>query len=233
MHVTEFLGRHLAIQETTPLDVPHASCKMCGERITEGIAQRKVIKPSFTDYEYLRCASRWVCKWCAACLGVQEDGTKKTSALKTHSFFCTEQSLIILKQPDLWGYLINPKPTPFVFGLTFGSQKHIAFKCRINTESDYWTLTTDSGDTILYTPEVGRLTPIIQQWFSATLKGQQHTWFTRSNILTGDVPSYKIEAYGRDKFHAENAVLDPYRGGLLLKVLVHAVNKKEVGTPQE
>jgi len=231
MKVTNFIGRHLRLQDLVIIKGQTVPCKMCGEMISEGVPQSKAIKPTFTDMSYLPYRSTWMCGSCAACLldvdVPNEDGTVKNSSLRMYSFFVSEDSLTILRRNNLWDFLVGNKLIPFVFGLTFNGQKHVSFKCKVNYNSEFWVLTTDIGDCIMERKQVDILSPIIQRWYTICDEKKQNTFFSKTDILYGNAPGYKVETYGVERFFIEDRLLDAYRGGLLLKVLTHAVNKKE------
>lgn len=230
MNVTEFIGRHLQRPDTEDIKkiVP---CKMCGAMINEGIKQSVAIKPSFTDYPYLRYQSSWICGNCYACLGeckvVNEDGTTKMSSMRMYSFIATNEGLTILRRADLWRYLVEEKPLPFVFGLTFNGQKYISFKCSVNHSNDHWILTTDNGDILMDSCKINDVSGVIQNWYSVCDEKKRTTWFNKEDILSGEPRRHKIEAYGAERFFNETFILDKYRGGMFLRALVFAVEKKE------
>lgn len=228
MYLSDFISRHL--KADLPISDCDCVCKMCGKAIKQGIGQKDIIKKAtFTDYQYLRHNSAYLCVECSKLIGVIEVNEKKTW-LRNFSFICDKDKLTILKREKIWEHLFDPPESPFVFCVTYSNKKHIAFKSEIQYSRESYKIFTDKGAALIEPEKLREIAAIIQSWHMI-LPGkeetkQQSTWFTKTEILTGGRNYKNIRLYGLDRYLRENAALDIYRNTALLKLLVFAVNKR-------
>jgi len=157
--------------------------------------------------------------------------TGKPTFLRNFSFMATESDLILLKRGDILKWVLNPPEPPFIFAVTYGGKKHIAFKSRIAENREYFIITTDTGDVYVDRLHTRRVVDVIQPWYAIIPeKAQteiQPTWFTKGDILYGCKRNKRIEDYGIEKYMNENKQIEHWRGTPLLRLLVFVLNKRE------
>ncbi len=68
MHATHIIGRHLSRPDGAPIE----RCCMCGAERVEGLPRKKVLSPSFMDWDCIQDGNG-ICTYCAACLGIGQE----------------------------------------------------------------------------------------------------------------------------------------------------------------
>lgn len=206
---------------------------MCGLGITQGVHQKNIIKKAtFNDYQYLKYDSDFLCQPCAALISdirFADDVKDQKRRLRSFSFLATENGFKVLKREDIWETIFTPPAGPFVFCVTYSNKKHIAFKTRIQCDSQNYVVYTDKGEVLLELAKITELARIISCWYKI-LPGkqnikQQPTFFTKSEILHGGYNFRNISEYGIERYNIENRFLEKYRNTTLLTLLVFALNK--------
>lgn len=228
MYLSEFLAKHLKYSfETVECG---EVCKMCGKGIRKGVLQKDIIKSTFTDYQYLRYDSRYLCPECCALIGRITLGDNGLTWLRNFSFIATEDSFRVLKREKLLSTLINPPDPPFVLCITYSNKKHISFKSRIQLSNKVYSVFTDKGEVEIAPHNITELLKILISWYTVLPDKQntkqQPTWLTKGEILNGGKNYKNINAYGLGRYQEENLFIEQYRETSLLKLLTFALNKK-------
>lgn len=224
----ELIGKHInLLDESLAVDV-QTRCAFTGKAITRGIALKNVISSNFTDHAYIRYPTGYCCVDVAKCMQVLEPGGR--ASLRNYSFLATNDNLELLNRDTLFDVLLSEKQTPFVLAVTYNGKKHISYKTRPQYNNKKYTVFTDLGEVDVNMRHVNEFLPVIQSWYTV-VRGKeataaQPTYFTKDEILSGDVPRHKIEAYGIDAFFKETAMLEKYRGLPLLKLFIHTLKKQ-------
>ena len=69
---TQFIAKHLNKKSITLQGKSvNTICKMCGKQISEWYESKKIIKSNFTDYEYLKFDSNYLCINCVNCMSAK------------------------------------------------------------------------------------------------------------------------------------------------------------------
>lgn len=226
MYLSEFIGRHLK-HNLEVLDCD-TICKMCGKKIIQGVNRKDIIKSSFTDYQYLKYDSDFMCPECASLIAqIQVNG--KSTWLRNFSFICTETTFLSLKREEIWDWIFVPPTPPFVFVVTYTNKKQIAFKAAIQEDNKTFKIFTDKGEVEITPSKLNDLTEILRNWYTIVPNKAdsklQPTYFNKSEILSGGKNLKNIENYGINRYVNENNFLNQYRNTPLLKLLVFALNK--------
>ena len=221
MKATHIIGGHLRLVEG---EMMLGRCCICGGENLLGLPQRKVLRASFMDWEYIQDGDG-VCVYCAACLGV---GQKQSEWLRYTSFLATPSYLLRLRREQVWEHLVNLPKEPFVFGVTYSHKKHISFKAPVNQPDANPVLVQTENGRVSFFPEKTRdLLQVLQNWYTVSHNtAQLPTYFTKTDILNGCTNYKRIEVYGVDDYFRENAIIAPYRQTALLQLLVYALNKR-------
>jgi CRISPR type IV-associated protein Csf1 len=227
MQATALIAQHLSNKGALKIEQVQTICAFSGVQITEGVALKNVLSANFTDAAYVRHPSKYCAVDVAQCFAPVTDGGK--ASLRNFSFIATQSALTMLKREDMQAVLLSEKETPFVLCVSYNQKKHISYKSRPQYDSDNFTVFTDAGEVQIIQKEVANILPIITSWYSV-VKGKEETaalptYFTKDEILTGEVSTHKIIAYGEAKFFRETAVLEKYRRSNALKFIVHVLQK--------
>lgn len=226
MYLSEIITKHIEHSFKT---VECASvCSVCGKKITQAVRKRDIIKSSFTDYEYLKYKSDYLCCECSALIGQVTVEGKKTW-LRNFSFTASETELRVLKREEIQEALFNPPEPPFVFCVTYSNKKQVAVKASLQYSREKYKVYTDKGIADIVPAELKKLSGIISKWYSvipekAHLK-QSPTYFTKDEILHGTTDLRRIEQYGVSDYFAENKELERHRRTPTLTLLVFAANR--------
>ena len=203
-------------------------CAYSGKPITEGILFDDIIGERFTEREIFKYQSDYLSINFALMTQPVIKGEKQLNALRNYSFFASEKQFKLLDRNELTELLFNIPETPFQIAITYSNKKHLAYKTPVNYNKDKFIVCTDTGMVEFDVAKAAKIYPILQNWYTiAKQTAQQPTFFTKDDILGLSVPLYaKILEYGIEKYFNEDTQLKPYRNTLLLKLLVHILNKK-------
>lgn len=237
MTTTEFIGRHLPESQIANIIEPcDTVCAFTGKPITRGVPLKTLIKKTFTDYEYLRFASKYASVEAALCMSEVLSSSKEGvfNALRVYSFIVTESELRLLKRDEIATLITNPLPTPFVLCVTFSNKKHISFKAEVNYDSHNFSVETDKGRVQIEIGEFLSVYEIAQRWYTIIPaladKAQPPTWFTKSEIAGETEPdTYRMLAYakefGLDAFKVEYDALRRYKNTIFVELLTFLLCK--------
>lgn len=222
------ISQHLDYSKLENVEDVDTICLFTGQKITKGIHRKHVIKPTFTDLDYLKYDSDYVSLDVAATMANILPGKTCPVSLRNYSFVSTEKELKLLKNRELLPYVISPPEPPFFFCISFNNKKHLAFKSQVNFSREKFLITTDIGDCLIEKLNVDQILPVIQKWYTvipekADTKAEP-TYFTKDEILKGSKNYKRIESYPGNYFQ-EDQFIRKYRGTMLLKILVHCLIK--------
>lgn len=224
---TSLIAQHLNNQSVLKIEGVDTVCAFSGIPISKGVALKNVLSANFTDAAYIRYPSQYCSVDVAQCFApVTSDGK---ASLRNFSFIATPSGLTMLKREDMQQVLFSRKETPFVLCISYNQKKHISYKSRPQYDGDNFTVFTDGGEVEINQAEVSEILPIVTDWYTV-VKGKEDTsalptYFTKDEILSGEVATHKITAYGEEKFFAQTAVLEKYRRSNALKLIVHVLQK--------
>ena len=228
MQATELIAKNLENKDLLPIkENINAICCFSGEPITEGVLKKDVLSSNFTDTQYLRYDSKYISVSIAQCMQpISSDGR---ASLRNYSFFATENELRLLQRSEIWELIISEKATPFVLCVTYNGKKHVSYTAQPQYRNDVFSVYTDAGEVEVDFSVLGELTPILTSWYSI-VKGKEKaatppTYFTKDEILTGEIGNNKIQSYGVEKYFQENQILEKYRNLPILKLLVFILQK--------
>lgn len=227
MTATLLIAQHLDNQAALKIEEIETICAFSGSRISKGVALKNVLSANFTDAAYVRHPSRHCAVDVAQCFApVTADGK---ASLRNFSFIATPSGLTMLKREDMQRLLFSEKETPFVICISYNQKKHISYKSRPQYDSDNFTVFTDGGEVEINQDDVSEILPIVTAWYTV-VKGKEDTaalptYFTKGEILSGEVGTHKIITYGEARFFAETAALEKHRRSTALKLIVHVLQK--------
>lgn len=224
---TALIAQHLNNQGALKIEEIETVCAFSGLQISKGVALKNVLSANFTDAAYIRHPSKYCAVDVAQCFApITVDGK---ASLRNFSFIATPSSLTMLKREDMQQVLFSEKETPFVLCISYNQKKHISYKSRPQYDSSNFTVFTDGGEVEISQDDVSEILPIVTAWYTV-VKGKEDTaslptYFTKDEILSGEVGTHKIIAYGEAKFFSQTAVLEKYRRSNALKLIVHVLQK--------
>ncbi|MFP4622379.1 MAG: hypothetical protein ACLFM7_13790 [Bacteroidales bacterium] len=228
-YITQHLEKNnLKIPVHTGIDTV---CAFSGERITEGVKLKDLIKKTFTDYEMLRYPSDYAGIDIAMMMEEVIPGEKKMNSLRNYSFYADENELKLLKRSEILDLLFNIPGAPFQIGITYNNKKHIAYRAPVNgSGEDQYDIITDEGIVRFNRKDAWEIWSVAREMYTiipekANTK-QQPTFFTKANISGDRNPDYKqIKRYGFKKYILQNKFLDQYRDTALFKLIINLLNK--------
>jgi len=231
MSIFKIISKHLN-KDNIKIPIYHninSICAITGENITCGVLKKDLIKSTFTDHQYLRYHSDYVSLEVALTI----ENWEGRVGLRSYSFIATENNLTFLDRSEILKYVVKPPENSFIFCVTFSHKKHIAFKSKLNSNSEKFTITTDLGDVFIDLKDDMNLIKTINDWYTI-IKGQEdkkqpQTYFTKQNILGETEPiQERILLYGINRFINQDKFLNKYRNTLKLKLLTHILNANRI-----
>jgi hypothetical protein len=228
MTATQFISKQLKNTDSMKIESVDTICAFSGRKIEKGIALKNVLSPNFTDNAYVRYQSDYCSIDVAQCMQPISSGNR--ASLRNYSFLATENKLTLLSREFLFETVVNKKPIPFVLVVTYNAKKHVSYKTKMQFSNTEFTVFTDSGDVKIRQEALNTVLPIVQNWYSV-VKGKESTstlptYFTKNEILTGQVSNAKITAYGAERFFEENQILENYYNSPSLKLIVFIIKKQ-------
>jgi hypothetical protein len=206
-------------------------CAFSGERITEGVKLKDLIKKTFTDYEMLRYQSDYAGVDIALMMEEVIPGEKKMNSLRNYSFYADNDQLKLLKRSEILDMLFNIPREPFQIGITYNNKKHIAYRAPVNGSGyDYYDIITDEGMVRFERANAWHIWSIAREMYTIIPEKrdtkQQPTFFTKAQIMGEKTPDYKqVKAFGIQKYFYNQRMLEPLRGKALFKLIIHLLNK--------
>jgi hypothetical protein len=206
-------------------------CAFSGERITEGVKLKDLIKKTFTDYEMLRYQSDYAGVDIALMMEEVIPGEKKMNSLRNYSFYADNNQLKLLKRSEILELLFNIPLEPFQIGITYNNKKHIAYRAPVNgSRMDNYDIITDEGIVRFERKTAWEIWGTAREMYTIIPEKkdtkQQPTYFTKANILGEKQPDYnQVKRYGLKHYFILEQMLDQYRGKALFKLIIHLLNK--------
>ena len=233
MIAIDLIARHIDIANlSTPIhEGIKATCAFTGRTITKGCRIKDAISANWTDWDWIRHGDEWVSVefvLCIAdCIPSDNEGSSRCAGLRNFSFVADVAGLCKLKNTELLDALLNPPNPPFVFVITEGGKKHVAFKAQIATERSRFPVATDVGCFEFDRAIVDTILPAMQRMYSVKdpEDKQQRTWFTKEDIATLEPGPRRIAEFGLDKWVDCVNLLRPHQKTLLYRFLLIALTR--------
>jgi hypothetical protein len=206
-------------------------CAFSGERITEGVKLKDLIKKTFTDYEMLRYQSNYAGVDIAIMMEEVIPGEKKMNSLRNYSFYADNNQLKLLKRGEILDLLFNIPREPFQIGITYNNKKHIAYRAPVNgSREDNYDIITDEGIVRFERKTALEIWGIAREMYTIISEKkdtkQQPTFFTKAQIMGEKIPDYKqVKEFGIQKYFHHKRMLEPYQGKAIFKLIIHLLNK--------
>jgi hypothetical protein len=206
-------------------------CAFTGERISEGVKLKDLIKKTFTDYHMLKYKSNYASVDIALMMEEVIPGEKKNNSLRNYSFYADKKELKLLKRGEILHLLFNIPREPFQIGITYNNKKHIAYKAPVNGSGyDNYDIITDEGIVRFERENAWEIWTVAEEMYTV-LPGksdtkQQPTYFTKAQILGEKQPDYKqVKEFGIQKYFELTRLLEVYKEKPLFKLIIHLLNK--------
>lgn len=193
-------------------DVPDERCWLCaGQTNGRGILVKDRIDSMFSDV-HLACwpESQSLCEGCA--------GLLRQRMFRMYSCLATQEGVRHLAR-DAWADILTcPPEPPWAACLAVSGQKHLFFKTEVNRQNQLvYVQMEDLG--IRFDPqELSELLTVVERLY---------TIFSKSEILTGDYSSMRIQQYGIHEWERDTWYVSNYRGERLLELAVWIARKDE------
>lgn len=212
MNATKILSKNLKIELNKKEEI-EVRCALCGQKISEAVQIKDVISSNFTNFEYFKYKTNYLCIDCAKCL--------KDDELRKNNFIADQNKIILFKQNELEAYIFELEKyigIPFVFAITRSFKKHNSFKCNLNY--DYNTFYIQEEDK-KYLFDVKRM----QKLYKTLNEAYLH--FTKDELLTGNYRIISVEEYGNDNFLKLENILKQFRGTHQFNLLIYMLNSEK------
>lgn len=211
MNTTELISKNifLDIKDTEKRDT---QCCICSKKIKIGVKNKKVLSEKFTNYEYMKFKSDYICIDCAKCI--------KDERLRKNNFIASEKELILFKQNELKKYIFELEKyttTPFVFAITRSFKKHNSFKCNLNYDYKCFYIQEEDKKYLFDVEKMKTLYKILEN---------AYLQFTKDEMLTGNYRFINIDQYGKDRFIELEKILKKYRGTHQFNLLIYMLNSE-------
>lgn len=216
MNVTELIAKNIEINlKDIEKDIENvkAQCCMCGKEYTEAIKIKKILSEHFTNYEYFKYKTDYMCLNCAKCL--------KDDRLRKNNFIADKNKIILFKQNEIEKYIYEMEKyvsTPFVFAVTRSFKKHNSFKCKLNYDYKYFYIQEEDKKYIFDVEKMKKLYEILNE---------AYLHFTKDEMITGIYKFASIEKYGIDNFIKLENILKEYRGTHKFNLLIYMLNSEK------
>ena len=229
--ITKFIATNLP----EPLEIPgkiemETTCAMCGDKVSEAYKKKSVLSSVWTDFEYIRYPSDYICTNCTLCIKPCIKTEKRPNALRSYSYIVSEKGLQILKREALLQYIIEPPNPPFAFCVTYSNKKHTSFKAVVNASRERFTVRTDVDSVEICRDEALDFLKLAQPWYTVIPgkegNAQQPTYFSKGDIMNGCTNMKRIMDYGVDKYQKETQKIEKYRGTGFIKLTTFMLNKE-------
>ena len=212
MKATELLANSLDASFNN-IDIVETICAMCGKKVSEAIQIKNVISSNFTNFEYFKYKTNYLCKDCAKCL--------KDDRLRKNNFIADKKKIIFFKQNDIEKYIFELEKhieIPFIFAITKTFKKHNSFKCKLNYDYKYFYIQEEDKR---YLCDVKKMKEVYRELNNAYL------YFTKEELLTGNYRLINTEKYGKNKFIELEKMLKKYRGTHQFDLLIYMLNSEK------
>ena len=211
MNPTKLLSNNLNVT-LNKIEKIETKCTICGEKINEAIQIKNVISGNFTNFEYFKYKTNYLCIDCAKCL--------KDDKLRKNNFIADKNKIILFKQNEIEKYIFEVDKyieIPFIFAITRSFKKHNSFKCKLNYDYKYFFIQEEDKKYIFDTENMKKLYEILNDAYLC---------FTKEELLTGNYRFISIEQYGKENFQKLETVLRKYRETHQFDLLIYMLNSE-------
>lgn len=212
MNPTKLISRNIDIK-LKDIEQIETQCCLCGNKNKEVIKAKKILSEKFTNYEYLKFKSDYMCTDCAKCI--------KDDRLRKNNFLADEDHIIFLKQNEIENYIFEVGKyikIPFLFAITRSFKKHNSFKCNLNYDYDYFYIQEEDKKYLFDVKEMKKLYKILED---------AYLFFTKEEMITGNYKFMSIEKYGKKKFLKLEEILNKHRGTHQFELLIYILNSEK------
>lgn len=211
MNTTELISKNIFI-DIKNIEETNTQCCICSKKIKIGVKNKKVLSDNFTNYEYMKSKSDYMCIDCAKCI--------KDDRLRKNNFIADKEKLILFKQNELEKYIFELDKyitIPFIFAITRSFKKHNSFKCNLNYDYKCFYIQEEDKKYLFDVEIMKTLYKILDD---------AYLQFTKDEMLTGNYKFINIEQYGRDEFIKLENILSRYRGTHQFNLLIYMLNSE-------
>jgi len=238
MNPINLIAQHLDRQHL-PIQVhpcKGAICAFTGQKISEGVLMKDLIKSTFTDHAYIRYSSEYASVGAALCIeAVIPTGKKKKSgkdllnSLRSYHYFSNPKQLKLLARDEILPLVLDPPEGPYVLVFTHSNKKHTAYKAVVNSNPAQVTVTTDVANVLVDQARLAEYLPTMLKWYAVIPEkahtAAQPTWFNKAHIGGAPINLKAIAAYPGD-FESENDLLEKYRHSLDFDLILNLIQKQ-------
>lgn len=188
-------------------------CALCGTIINEAIQIKNVISSNFTNFEYFKYKTNYLCKNCSKCL--------KDNKLRKNNFIADQEKIIFFKHNDIEKYIFNVEKyikIPFVLAITRTFKKHNSFKCILNYSYKYFQIQEEDKKYIFDLETMKKLYKKLNE---------AYLYFTKEEMLRGNYNLINIEKYGKGNFIELEKILKQYRETHQFNLLIYMLNSEK------
>lgn len=211
MNTTELISKNVSL-EIKNIEKQDTKCCLCGKEVTICVKNKKILSENFTNYEYMRFKSDYMCINCAKCI--------KDDRLRKNNFIADKEKIILFKQNELEKYVFElDKYTtiPFVFAITRSFKKHNSFKCNLNYDYKHFYIQEEDKKYLFNVETMKKLYKILDN---------AYLQFTKDEMLTGNYKFINIDKYGKDRFIKLENILSQHRGTHQFNLLIYMLNSE-------
>lgn len=236
LHAVQLIGNHLKKMPSLQRDIPletgiSAVCAISGAPISEGVPLKKVLSSTFTDYEYIKYPSQYLSLEAFLCISeiFPSNTPNRYNSLRVYNYYANQEKFQILKREEILPLLIHPPQPPFILCTTYNNKKHTSYKARVNWDTEEFIVRTDLGHVLCPRALILQVIPILEKWYKiipGSTGNSPHTFFTKQEILTGNLTFKNVERYGEEAAFEENEFLQNFRGSAWFELVVHVLIKK-------
>lgn len=212
MNATKILSKNLNL-DIDKIKEMQNTCALCGTDVTKVVQIKDVISSNFTNFEYFKYKTNYLCIDCAKCL--------KEDKLRKSNFMADEEQIIYFKQNEIEKYIFNIKEhikKPFIFAITRSFKKHNSFKCNINYDYENFYIQEEDKKYLFNVEEMKKLYKILNE---------AYLHFTKDEMLTGNYRFISVEEYGNDNFLNLENILKQHRGTHQFDLLIYMLNSEK------
>lgn len=212
MNATKILSKNLNI-DVCQIKTIKTMCSLCGDIVNEGVKIKDAVSSNFTNFEYFKYKTDYICINCAKCL--------KDDKLRKNNFLADKEKIIYFKQNEIENYIFNIKKyvkKPFIFAITRSFKKHNSFKCNLNYNYEEFYIQEEDKKYLFNIKEMKELYKTLNE---------AYLHFTKDEMLTGNYKFISVEEYGNDNFLKLENILKQYRGTHKFDLLIYMLNSKK------
>lgn len=226
----QIIIKHLSLRtlhERFGVERINGFCCFTGNRITKGVAKKKLIKGTFGDRFLIKNNSEWVSVEIAMLMteiirGSVKNGKQNWNALRTYNcFFSENHAHIGLKNGELLDMLFNVPETPFIFLATYSNKKHIAYFAKEQHDTNAFTVYTDQGELFFDRQRAQEIREIVNRMYTPIPEKPKHTYFNKKDLRDfSQVDLRKVKQFGKENFKNCLRALNPHLNSFLYDFII-------------